>query len=109
MGLERLAPTRVRSLNGRGRGGPGVERTGWTLTTRPRPCPAIGRSRCWGRATYQGEITMKRIVVCCDGTWNRADQASPTNVRKLEQAIACRDTKGVKQEHRYFKGVGTGP
>jgi len=22
---------------------------------------------------------MKRLIVCCDGTWNRADQRSPTN------------------------------
>ena len=38
---------------------------------------------------------MKRLIVCCDGTWNRADQRSPTNVVKLKAAVAKRDADGV--------------
>jgi uncharacterized protein (DUF2235 family) len=56
---------------------------------------------------------MKRIVLCCDGTWNRADQESngvpcPTNVVKLGYRVAKRDAQGVSQIVYYDQGVGTG-
>ena len=56
---------------------------------------------------------MKRIVLCCDGTWNSADQESngvpcPTNVVKLGYRVAKRDAKGVLQVLYYDQGVGTG-
>ncbi|KAB7756281.1 MULTISPECIES: DUF2235 domain-containing protein [Mycobacteriaceae] len=54
----------------------------------------------------------KRLVVCCDGTWNTPDQhsrgaPSPTNVTKLALAIAPRDPKGCEQRMFYHRGVGT--
>ena len=52
---------------------------------------------------------MKRLIVCCDGTWNRADQTSPTNVVKLKAAVAERDADGVVQRVHYEPGVGTRP
>jgi uncharacterized protein (DUF2235 family) len=56
---------------------------------------------------------MKRIVLCCDGTWNSADQESngvpcPTNVVKLGYRVAKRDASGVQQFLYYDQGVGTG-
>ena len=56
---------------------------------------------------------MKRIVLCCDGTWNSADQESngvpcPTNVVKLGYRVAKRDPRGVQQLLYYDQGVGTG-
>lgn len=56
---------------------------------------------------------MKRIIICCDGTWNRADQEHegvpcPTNVVKLASRIAKRDANGVTQVIYYDQGVGTG-
>jgi len=56
---------------------------------------------------------MKRIILCCDGTWNSADQESngvpcPTNVVKLGYRIAKRDANGVQQLLYYDQGVGTG-
>jgi uncharacterized protein (DUF2235 family) len=56
---------------------------------------------------------VKRLIVCCDGTWNRADQQSagepcPTNVVKLAYRIAKRDGAGVPQVVHYDHGVGTG-
>ena len=56
---------------------------------------------------------MKRLVVCSDGTWNRADQAyhgqpCPTNVIKLSSRLANRDAAGVLQVISYDQGVGTG-
>jgi uncharacterized protein (DUF2235 family) len=55
---------------------------------------------------------MKRLVVCCDGTWNRADQQSgdrptPTNVVKLAYRVAKRDGD-IAQVLSYDQGVGTG-
>ncbi len=54
----------------------------------------------------------QRLVVCCDGTWNRPDQVRagkpcPTNVRKLALAVAERDPAGTPELLHYASGVGT--
>ncbi|MEJ2867157.1 DUF2235 domain-containing protein [Actinomycetospora sp. OC33-EN08] len=53
---------------------------------------------------------MKRVVVCCDGTWNVADPAggSPTNVVKFALNVAEKSADGVEQVVSYDPGVGTG-
>ena len=52
---------------------------------------------------------MKRIIVCCDGTWNADDtQTSDTNVALLAKAIhGSQQTSGVLQIVLYLRGVGT--
>jgi uncharacterized protein (DUF2235 family) len=55
---------------------------------------------------------MKRLIVCCDGTWNTPDQLSsgrpsPTHVTRLALAIAPTDSSGVEQRMFYHRGVGT--
>jgi uncharacterized protein (DUF2235 family) len=50
----------------------------------------------------------KRLVVCCDGTWNKPDQASPTNVVEFRDAVATPDGAGTEQRVFYGQGVGTG-
>ncbi|WP_062385665.1 DUF2235 domain-containing protein [Demequina iriomotensis] len=49
---------------------------------------------------------MKRIVVCCDGTWSKADQGNPTNIVKLALAVAPADGDTAQHVH-YVAGVGT--
>jgi uncharacterized protein (DUF2235 family) len=49
----------------------------------------------------------KRLVVCCDGTWNTPDQTSPTNVTKIALAVAPTDEDGIEQRVFYLRGVGT--
>lgn len=52
---------------------------------------------------------MKRLVICCDGTWNGSDtreDRAPTNVRKLWELVRARDDAGVSQVKRYYAGVG---
>jgi uncharacterized protein (DUF2235 family) len=49
----------------------------------------------------------KRLVLCCDGTWNTAGQRCPTNVVRLYDAIAPRDAAGTEQATFYHEGVGT--
>lgn len=56
---------------------------------------------------------MKRLVICCDGTWNSADQEHngepcPTNVVRFAYRVAKRDKNGVSQVVFYDQGVGTG-
>lgn len=56
---------------------------------------------------------MKRIIVCCDGTWNRPDQVHDgevcaSNVTKIARCIPPLDGNGVQQLVFYDKGVGTG-
>ena len=50
---------------------------------------------------------MKRLVVCSDGTWNRADAKNPTNVVKLSRSVQPQDGD-VAQIPWYDAGVGTG-
>jgi len=55
----------------------------------------------------------KRLVACCDGTWNTPDQtdqgaATSTNVNKVALRVAPRDPAGVPQLAFYEEGVGTG-
>lgn len=50
---------------------------------------------------------MKRLIVCCDGTWNHADAEEPTNVVKISCTIAKRDEWGIEQRVFYSTGVGT--
>jgi uncharacterized protein (DUF2235 family) len=55
---------------------------------------------------------MKRLVVCCDGTWNRPDHldrgvAAPTNVAKIALALADEDGEAAPQLIHYQAGVGT--
>lgn len=52
---------------------------------------------------------MKRVIVCCDGTWNSADtQTTDTNVALMARSIhASQETGGVLQVVLYLRGVGT--
>ena len=54
---------------------------------------------------------MKRLVLLCDGTWDRATRNSPTNVRKLSNALAgmgtAPDGSAIAQVGKYVEGVGT--
>ena len=55
----------------------------------------------------------KRLIVCCDGTWNTpyttsAGDPCPTNVIRLALSIAETDAEGQRQCVYYHPGVGTG-
>lgn len=50
---------------------------------------------------------MRHLVVCCDGTWNTAEEQSDTNVARLRNALAETDGDGVEQKSYYDTGVGT--
>ncbi|MDA1258272.1 MAG: DUF2235 domain-containing protein [Chloroflexi bacterium] len=51
----------------------------------------------------------RRIVICCDGTWNRPDQKNPTNVVRLARSVTPVAADGESQIVFYDQGVGTGP
>jgi uncharacterized protein (DUF2235 family) len=48
----------------------------------------------------------QRLVVLCDGTWNRPDQPTPTNVCKLRDAVDVSEGAAVPQRVHYERGVG---
>lgn len=55
---------------------------------------------------------MKRLILCCDGTWNSADQESngkpcPTNVIKIAYRLCKHGQDGTEQIIFYDQGVGT--
>lgn len=55
---------------------------------------------------------MRRLIICCDGTWNTADQhtggvPTPTNVAKLHSLVARTGHDGIEQIDYYRRGVGT--
>lgn len=49
---------------------------------------------------------MKRLIICCDGTWQRLYGDSLTNVALTARAIAPRDPQGRPQIVYYSEGVG---
>jgi uncharacterized protein (DUF2235 family) len=51
---------------------------------------------------------MKRLIVCCDGTWQKLSSPYPTNVVKIAQAIKPSCSKGIPQIVFYDEGVGSG-
>ena len=53
---------------------------------------------------------MKRLVVCCDGTWNKPDNEIITNVEKLARTVQSDPgaTGGAYQLVYYVSGVGSG-
>jgi uncharacterized protein (DUF2235 family) len=51
---------------------------------------------------------MKRLIVCCDGTWQQLSSPCPTNVVKLAQAVMPVAHDGVHQIVYYSEGLGTG-
>jgi uncharacterized protein (DUF2235 family) len=53
---------------------------------------------------------MKRLVVCCDGTWNKPDARSVTNVEKIARTVQSdpAEAGGVSQLVYYISGVGAG-
>ncbi len=55
---------------------------------------------------------MKRLFVCCDGTWNSPTDLHdgvpvPTNVTRFRNALAESDSRGNPQVTYYHTGVGT--
>ncbi len=51
---------------------------------------------------------MKRLIVCCDGTWQNLECPYPTNVVKIAQAIEPIAKDGISQVVFYDEGIGTG-
>ncbi|MEH2061421.1 MAG: DUF2235 domain-containing protein [Nostoc sp.] len=50
---------------------------------------------------------MKRIVICCDGTWQQLTSLYPSNVVKLAQSVKSTASDGVTQIIFYDEGIGT--
>ncbi|AFZ23841.1 hypothetical protein Cylst_1558 [Cylindrospermum stagnale PCC 7417] len=50
---------------------------------------------------------MKRLVICCDGTWQQLTNPYPTNVVKLAQSVKPIASDGVTQIVFYDEGIGT--
>ena len=54
--------------------------------------------------------SMKRLVVCCDGTWNKPDAETITNVEKIARTVQTDPSAagGAYQLVYYVSGVGAG-
>jgi len=50
---------------------------------------------------------MKRLVICCDGTWQHARSTHVSNVVKLTRAIQPRTNNGIEQIVFYQPGLGS--
>lgn len=49
----------------------------------------------------------KRLIVCCDGTWNSPEQHHVTNVVRTARAVLAADDYGVPQIVFYDWGIGS--
>jgi uncharacterized protein (DUF2235 family) len=50
---------------------------------------------------------MKRLIVCCDGTWQKLENVGASNVLKITQATQATDDQGIQQIVFYDQGIGT--
>jgi hypothetical protein len=50
----------------------------------------------------------RRLVICCDGTWNWPESRHETNVVRLVRALKPVACDGIPQIAHYHEGVGTG-
>ena len=50
---------------------------------------------------------MKRLIVCCDGTWQSLDNDWPTNVQRIAQYVKHTANQDVSQVVYYDAGVGS--
>ncbi len=50
---------------------------------------------------------MKRLVVCCDGTWQQLASPCPSNIIKLAQTVKPIASDGTAQIVFYDEGIGT--
>jgi uncharacterized protein (DUF2235 family) len=50
---------------------------------------------------------MKKLIVCADGTWDKATNKHPTNVERMHTAVASAADDGTPQLPYYHPGVGT--
>ncbi|KAK4451399.1 hypothetical protein QBC34DRAFT_54717 [Podospora aff. communis PSN243] len=65
---------------------------------------------CAHRSPAEQWFNRKRIIVCCDGTWNSANtrgSGDPTNVARLSGAFVKKCCSGMPQVVYYHSGVGT--
>ena len=51
---------------------------------------------------------MKRLIICCDGTWQKLSSDYPTNVVKIAQGIKPLAENKTPQIIFYDEGIGTG-
>lgn len=49
---------------------------------------------------------MKRLIICCDGTWQSLDTDWPTNVQRIAQFVQPTAPDGVTQTLYYDPGIG---
>ena len=49
----------------------------------------------------------RRLIICCDGTWQDLDTNYPTNVVKMAQAIKLVGDRDIPQIVYYDQGIGT--
>jgi uncharacterized protein (DUF2235 family) len=62
-----------------------------------------------GRIVDGAEPQPRKLIVCCDGTWNRRDAPrAATNVAKMARSLRPFDDSGLSQLIYYHPGVGTG-
>jgi T6SS, Phospholipase effector Tle1-like, catalytic domain len=60
------------------------------------------------RVRVRAEVAgRRRLVICCDGTWNWPESKRETNVVRMVRALLP-DHNGVPQIIHYHEGVGTG-
>ncbi|MEQ8754170.1 MAG: DUF2235 domain-containing protein [Coleofasciculus sp. G1-WW12-02] len=50
---------------------------------------------------------MKRLVICCDGTWQQLASPCPTNVVKIAQGVKSTCSLNIPQLVFYNEGIGT--
>jgi hypothetical protein len=79
-------------------------------TTRTNSSDGGPNGIVWEKSSQMDhEKRPKKIIVCCDGTWQGETFAKPsTNVLRITRCITPSDGEGTPQVVYYQPGVGTG-
>jgi uncharacterized protein (DUF2235 family) len=71
---------------------------------------AIRRGSFSDNPDFPSEKYRKRLILCCDGTWNDSISTDYplTNVSRITRCIPAVDKSGIPQIVLYYSGVGSG-
>ena len=70
---------------------------------------SLGGAAAQGSTSGTPVQTRRRLIACCDGTWNSPDRyGHTTNVVRLVRSIKSSSSEGIPQIVYYHPGVGTG-
>ena len=88
-----------------------LEQSSWYDNEGYRTIP-LEQGTSYDNEEHDDSGQQRRIIICCDGTWNDRETNQPlTNVTRIQSCLAVRDKRGeetYEQLSYYIDGIGAG-